>query len=462
MPICAALPSTNDCIPAVKAEASQCGFPLALDFATYCAPSGAGSRTNDTCCRMPIVPTGTSSNPTTNNRPPNTTSLAIIIISSIAGATLLLVTFLCCALRRRRKINFEKQMEKDVQNQEQFSDVQPITVDPRFNFNFEEESEPPSPVHESGPAVISRPPPVAYIQESLARGTIPVKPQQRRESLASWSAFSFSVDGSSNAKPLQNLNNYANDTMNSNSSRPVIINTMNGTLRIPPPPIRSPSPSSIAVITAAAAALASEPSQKLKRKTFLFQKGNDSIMSPGLVPPPLPPPAAAPPRTMPKNFLSLYSSNSGSSRTDENRTDSSSINIQSREWNLDSVDTPGPGDIAIVLHEYETTLRDELALVPGDFVQVHAVYLDGWGHGNVGDQFGAFPLVCVKRLVLEGVDVESDNDQKDKQMQRNGASEEEDNRRRRQKKISMANVGGGGVLSEKEVNLRRSSLKLFL
>ncbi|KAJ3245179.1 hypothetical protein HDU78_009785 [Chytriomyces hyalinus] len=412
---------------------------------------------------MPIVPTGTSSNPTTNNRGPTTTSLAIIIISSIAGATLLLVTILCCALRRRRKINNETQKEKDLQNQESFSDSQPMTMDPRFNFDFEIESEPPSPVHESGPAVISRPPPVAYIQESLARGTIPVKPQQRRESLASWSAFSFSVDGSSNAK-LENLtsNNYANNTnLNSNSNRPVIINTMNGTLRLPPPPLRSPSPSSIAVITAAAAALASEPSQKLKRKTFLFQKGNDSIMSPGLVPPPLPP--AAPPR-MPKNFLSLYSStasNSGSSRTDGNRTDSS-INVQSREWNLDSVDTPGPGDIAIVLHEYETTLRDELALVPGDFVQVHAVYLDGWGHGNVGDQFGAFPLVCVKRLVLEGVDVESENDQTDKQLQRSGISEEEDNRRRRQKKISMANVGGGGIFNEKEVNLRRSSLKLFL
>ncbi|KAJ3188047.1 hypothetical protein HK101_009266 [Irineochytrium annulatum] len=48
-----------------------------------------------------------------------------------------------------------------------------------------------------------------------------------------------------------------------------------------------------------------------------------------------------------------------------------------------------------VVYDYTAAMPDELDLQPGDIITVTALFDDGWGHGLIGDNRGAFPLACV-------------------------------------------------------------------
>ena len=55
--LCSQLP-TNNCLAAIKAEAVQCGFPLQADFTLYCSPNGAGFESDPCCTGNPITVSG--------------------------------------------------------------------------------------------------------------------------------------------------------------------------------------------------------------------------------------------------------------------------------------------------------------------------------------------------------------------------------------------------------------------
>ncbi|KAI8621119.1 hypothetical protein BC830DRAFT_330325 [Chytriomyces sp. MP71] len=293
--VCKPLTNTN-CIVAVKAEALICGFGLQSDFQAYCAPNGRGTKSNDTCCTMPLTTLGTEA-----ATAPTRSNTAIIVISGLVGFLVLILLLVCACLRRRNKVAVDKEKNRQapsVNGISQDRDMLPIIKDTGFD-NDDIEDVPPSPVREN-----------SFNRRTLARGGLPT----RRDSVITQStANSFNL--------------------NSAFQRPSLPPGI-----LPPPPMLSPSPSALQELG---------PSKTLKRKTFLFD-------------------AKAPVDSLPATMFSIW----------------------------EDPDVPGPGDVAVVVHQYETNLRDEMQLMPGEFVQVHVVYEDGWAHGSAsGTRFGAFPLV---------------------------------------------------------------------
>ncbi|KAI8851777.1 hypothetical protein BC829DRAFT_386004 [Chytridium lagenaria] len=355
---CRRLPTIN-CIPAVRLESGSCGFPISSDAANYCRSGGAGAAINDQCCLALQGDAATAAN-----------AAGIAVIPFAPGAVIANGTVLTAG---PTGVNL------------------PATAGPGASTTAASVNSGSGQSSNNRSIIIGAV--VAAITAALILGSIAVFifSRHRKRNAANargYQSASAALDPPPKKKGLFSRKRDRSDTQSSNSSR------------------LNRSPSYIPYNATASAENTGKSQSYIDRSLPPSTQTNNAPYFPSEQP-------------QGSLFSGLLNDQSFNERGVENRRSS----LQPSPVLNDPRMSQAPSEMGNrsaytssalysvngsasnngmfkmqVIYDYTAAMPDELSLEPGDILTVTALFDDGWGHGILGENRGAFPLACVAPL----------------------------------------------------------------